>query len=520
MRRTAKKCIWTAAFIFEMEPQPESYAPGEPSAYDQLEGLNYDVDELSSLLGTLRQKVPSGLVDTVQSLSDRFEKLAAAWQGFCFESYEEVAEEQRKVQAGLRRKQSQDTERRRNIIFREAEVQVKEKEFQSSLHRVQELYKANSSQLDAIFQAHRSTHLQLKQEGENRLKSVEREMNEALGPSPPHPKRGFKLDLDNVKPDDQRKLPTSGSDVSCKYSADRTVHGSPGDEDLVSHRSAFIDDGDISARRASKDDRVLRLPIQPRLPKGRLEPPALDKSDSSSWSAFDKAYDEMHKGQVDADAGGNISLEKQQSAWDSKLESESETSGVAPAPNDIAQAIKLLVENGIISMEEAAIDPNSTKEGVSFIQLFFQMADLFSKGLLHPTPAKALDPANARNYNAPFAPSDNFRKRRVYVQELADISHISHAEEVSDFAATSPKNLRMFIGEDPMKTMLSSEQVSSRNMRQEESRGDVSRELEELLACDYSSQEGEGMPETPSRSRDFGLHIPAKQQSPRASPDQ
>ena len=420
----------------------------------------------------------------------------------------------RKLQAGLRRKQSQDTERRRNITVREAEVLVKEKEFQSSLHRVEELYKANSTQLDAIFQEHRQTHLQLKREGESRLKTVESEMNEALGPSPPHHKRGFKLDLDNVKPDDQRKLPTSGSDVSCKYSADRTVHGSPGEEDLVSHRSAFIDDGDISSRRGPKDDRAPRIPALPRVIKAKPDPPPLDKSDSFSWSEYDKAYDEVHKGHVDAESGVNISLEKQQSAWDSKLESESETSGVAAGPRDIAMAIKLLVDNGVITVEEGQIEQNSTKEGVKFTQLFLQMADLYSKGLLQPTPSKPLEPTNARNYNAPFAPPNNFRKRRIHVQELADISHISHAEEVSDFAATSPKNLMMFIGEDPMKTMLSSEQVSSRNRRQEDSRGDASRELEELLACDSSSQEEEAQPETPSRLHDFSLHIPAKPSSP------
>ena len=130
-------------------------------------------------------------------------------------------------------------------------------------------------------------------------------MNEASGPSPPHHKRGFKLDLDNVKPDDQRKLPTSGSDVSCKYSADRTVHGSPGEEDLVSHRSSFIDDGDISSRRGPKDDRAPRIPALPRVIKAKPDPPLLDKSDSLSWSE----YDEVHRGHVDAESGVNMRLQ-------------------------------------------------------------------------------------------------------------------------------------------------------------------------------------------------------------------
>ena len=502
-----------------MEPSPDSYAPSEPSVYDQLEGLNYDVDELTTLLSTLRQKVPSGLVPSVQSLSDQFEKLASSWQTFCFESYEEVAEEQRKLQAGVRRKHSQDTERRRNITVREAEVMVKEKEFQKSLRRVQDLYSADNTELDAIVQAHRLNHQKLKKEGEFRLQSVEREMNEALGPSPPHQKRGFKLDLDNVRVDDQRKMPTSGSDVSYKYSADRTVHGSPGDEDLVSHRSAFIDDGDVSARRGYKDDRIPRIPSQPRPVKVKPEPPPLDKSDS--WSEFDRAYDENHKGQAEPEAGVNISIEKLQSAWDSRLESDSETSGVAAAqPKDIAQALKLLVDNGIISIDEGAIDPNSSKEEVICTQLILQMADLYSRGLLHPTPVKPLDPANARNYNAPFAPSANFKNRKVKVQELEDISRISHAEEISDFAATSPKNLMMFIGEDPMKTMLSSEQVSSRDRRLEDGRGDISRELEELLACDSSAEgdKSEDISQNSHRMHEFNLHIPMKGASPLASP--
>ena len=175
----------------------------ELSVFDRLECLRFQAQELSDKLSTIVKRVPEHCKEELESFQKNLGRLVDSWEHFFQDLNLKYEQEQTQVfglkkQLFLNNQKSKKklSEVQKLLTQKKTKLKSKEKEFHSSLSKIQQMFKQNLNDMEKSLKGQKAKLSQVESNCISELEQVDQEMQEVITtPVHPHNKKLARKDL-------------------------------------------------------------------------------------------------------------------------------------------------------------------------------------------------------------------------------------------------------------------------------------------------------------------------------------
>lgn len=428
------------------------------SAFDKIENLTIEGLELQEGISNLENQLgpQSPILHFIDDLRRDLQSLTSSYENLCLELHEKLSSERdigaKLIKAHEERKEIEQMNtavRRQRLLSKETLIQDKERELESSLRKIHDLWDGNIKEMEISVEHQRQTLQRMDFEHRSQLEEMELEIQQTLEEPLKHTKPGDII----ITQITETKSSTSGHKNSSGIILDQLITESdqePLEESLQSIESLQMLNTQTEPVEKAVKSNNLRLPDIKMGPMLNIQ--SVNNSyltDSHASSVFDRLIDE-------AEEQGN--KEKIPDGWNPDMESENESFSVENRSEEIRKALKILHKfnllnpHKVLKLAEIMNSPDKS----SNLELILQIMNIQSNKKKKQHPSLRITNPHLSSSGKPPTPTDKSNwKKQLSIQG-------SQEPPPQDLACTTPKSAFLFPEENEYnKTIISTDNPSS-----------------------------------------------------------